>query len=255
MRRYILFALLWASVCGIVFIPARWAATLLPDSAKVNIVPQSISGTLWNGQAKILLPKTSWPMSATYKAHAGAALFGRPYAKMQLSGTGFTARGNAGIWGQNNIRLKDSTAEFSIAQLPVGDPRFAGLLGQVFLTLDDLNIKNGCKAASGQARTNVLTANKTRWQWTGPPLSGPISCDNDAVLAALRGSDADYNVAINLRIYPDGIYGVDVTVNPKGTPPPELGIVLGLLGFETDADGRSQLKEKGQIFQGTRGQT
>ena len=256
MRRFMALGLIWVLFCAAAVVPARWAAALLPDSAKAHIIPDSVSGSIWQGQAKVLPPKTTWPIEAIYKINPLSALIARPYAKTQLSGYGFRAGGLFGVWGSSRMKLKEVTADFQISQLPISDPRFSGLSGQIFLTFDDLNIKNGCQSAAGQARSDILTANEQSWQWTGPILSGPISCDGEAVLAALRGRNNDYDVALDLRLYADGVYGVDVTLTPigsdKGRGADGFGFVLGLLGFEENPDGSAQLREKGNIFQGQR---
>lgn len=252
MRRYIIIGIIWAIICTAAFMPARWGSGLLPAQIKAGIVPGSISGTLWSGQAKVLPPKTSWPLQISYKIKALAAIFKAPYAHVALSGNGFKATGQWGAFSQTHIRVKDLKAEFNIIQLPISDPRLAGLSGQAFVELQKLNMKKGCKHAQGDARTNILTTNKKSWQWSGPVLSGPITCDDKALLAALRGSDTDFDVALDLRIYPDGFYDIDMLITPKTTATDAFDIVLGLLGFEQSPDGSARLKEKGQIFQGSR---
>jgi len=254
MRRYILLGVIWAFICITAFLPAHWAAALLPSSLKANIIPQSVSGTLWNGQAKAFLPQTSWPLQINYKVKAVSAILGRPYADTRLSGYGLNAAGKLGLWGSTKIKASAFKIDLNLAQLPISDPRLSGLSGQAFITLENINIKTGCQAAKGQIRTDVLTRNQQIWQWKGPILSGPISCDGDALLGVLSGSDKDYDIVMDIRISLDGLYAIDVTVTPKTSSPTDLGLILALLGFEDNPDGGAQLKEKGRIFQGQRNQ-
>ncbi len=252
MRRYIIIAIIWTLLCIGAFLPARWAGALLPASLKPQIIAGSLSGTLWDGQVKLLPPKTRWPLHIHYKINPLSALFRAPYSHMQLSGSGFSSKGKLGIFGQNHIQAKDISAEFNMALLPISDPRLTELSGQSFITLDRLKIKNGCRVAEGRARTNILSVNLDNWQWSGPLLSGPISCDGDIILAAMRGQDDNHDISFDLRLFPDGVYGIDIQITPKTALPADFAIALGLLGFEQTEDGVAILKEKGQIFQGER---
>lgn len=252
MARYILIGLIGALASVIVIMPAQWGARLLSKSAKAHIIPGSISGTLWQGRAAILPPKTSWPLHIDYKLNPLKALLRRPYTDTALSGRGFVASGQIGVFSRSHIAVKDLTADFNLPQLPISDPRFASFSGQAALTLDAVTINTTCERASGQLRTNILSANRAAFEWAGPILSGPISCDGDALLAALRGRDEAYDVALDIRLHPGGVYGLDMRIDPIGDVPEGFALALGLLGFESAPNGSAQLKERGQIFQGER---
>jgi len=252
MRRYILLGVIWALLCGMAVMPAQWAAGVLSKSAKDNIIPGSIFGTVWQGRAVVLPPKTTWPLNVNYKINPISALLRRPFSQTSLSGVGLEASGRMGIFGSQNISVRDVKASFDLPLLPISDPRFAGLSGRANLMIDTLKIKDTCRTASGQLRTNILSANADSLQWTGPVLSGPISCDDKAVLAALRGRDDVYNIALDIRLHPDGVYNLDMRIDPITTAPAEFGLALGLLGFEETPNGGAQLKERGQVFQGVR---
>ena len=139
-----------------------------------------------------------------------------------------------------------------IAQLPISEPRLVGTEGELSVSVDRLRFADRCEAASGQVRTNLLAANAARWRWKGPILSGPVQCDGDAVVANLRGQDADYNVTVDVRLFTDGRYGVDMLIDPSTQAPAEFGFVMSALGFQEQADGSVKLVEQGKIFQGVR---
>jgi len=250
MRRYVLLGVIWALLCAAAIIPAQWALGLLSKSAKDNIIQGSVSGTIWQGQAKVLPPKTTWPLHINYKINPLKAILRQPFSKTILNGPGFGASGQIGVFGSQNISIQNFNASFDLPQLPISDPRFAGLSGQANVMIDALRIKGTCRQASGQLRTNILSANADSLQWTGPVLSGPISCDDEAVLAALRGRDDAYNITLDIRLYPDGVYSLDMRIDPITAAPEDFGLALGLLGFEETPNGGAQLKERGQIFQG-----
>ena len=248
MRRFILLAVLWACACLLIFAPARWALGFAPAEARAQLVPNSVVGTLWRGQGSAFLPKTSWPVTMSYRVNPLDAMFGRPFAKLVFFGEGLSGAGHVGRHGGKNIK-----AELELSQLPISDPRISGVAGEVFVTLDELKISPDCKAAAGQVRTNILASNQNRWQgWRGPILSGPISCDGDDVLVALSGADKDIDISANLRLSPEGRYNVDMQLSPKIDLPDELGFVLSAFGFDEQDDGMMQLREQGNIFQGER---
>ena len=139
-----------------------------------------------------------------------------------------------------------------IGQLPISDPRLIGTTGELSVTLDTLRFGDGCEAASGQVRTNILTANTARWRGKGPILSGPVQCEGDTLVAALRGQDDDYKVSVDARLFMDGRYGLDMVIDPSTQAPAEFNFVMSALGFQEQADGTVKLVEQGQIFQGSR---
>jgi len=256
MRRYVFMAVIWAIACLVMFAPLRWGLGILPSSATKQIVPTSVSGTFFKGQAGVMLPKTSWPLYLTYRNNVLDGLLGRPFSKLVFYGNGVDGQGHIGLSSGKDIK-----AELKLSQLPISDPRLAGVAGDVFLTLDALKIdkanKDGnnilaCEQAQGRVRTNILAANQSRWQWRGPILSGPVTCDGDALHVALRGSDEDMNVSVDLRLHAEGRYEVNMDMRPLQELPAEFDFVLSALGFETQANGTARLYEQGQIFQGAR---
>lgn len=248
MRRFIVLAALWAFICLVIFMPARWMTGFIPAEARAQIVPGSVAGSIWNGQAAAFLPKTKWPVTLSYKLSPLGAILGRPFTKLVFFGDGLSGAGHVGLKG-----AKDIKTEFQLGQLPVTDPRLAGVSGDVFITLESLKYGKGCEAASGQARTNILTANKTRWQgWSGPILSGPISCEDGTLKARLSGRDKDIDVTVDLHLFAEGRYDMDMQLQPQIDLPPELTFVLSAVGFESQSNGTMRLREQGDIFQGVK---
>ena len=248
MKRAIALGLLWVVFCVLAFFPARWAGTFMPNSAKAVVPVSSINGTIWNGDAKIILPRTTWPMSAQYKLSPLKAISGGSFLDAVFSGQGLSAKGQFGF-----KNAQDVTARLNLNYLPISDPRLVGVQGDVVVTLDDLKISDRCDMAQGQVRTNMLAANEARWKWAGPILSGPISCDGDALLMTISGKDQDHDIKVDLRLYIEGRYDLDMRVNPIGVPQIGFEFVMSAMGFEEQPDGSSRLREQGQIFQGARG--
>ena len=96
-------------------------------------------------------------------------------------------------------QLKDIRFSGTLAKLPTRDGRLKELAGQVEIRVADLNIKDGkCSSASGQASTDFLMMNQARWQWRGPKLSGPISCEAGDLLANLSGRENRQIIRLSL---------------------------------------------------------
>lgn len=249
MRRFIILCLvLWALVCLVMFAPARWTLGFVPDQARAHLVPDSVRGTIWRGQGAAFLPKTQWPIALSYQINPFKAVMNQPFAKLVFSGDGLNGSGHVGRTGGKDIK-----AEFELSQLPIADRRVKNIAGNVFITLDQLKMLPECKAAQGQVRTNILASNAASWQgWSGPILSGPISCDGDNVRASLKGADKDIDITVDLRLSPERRYDVDMQLRPKTILPDQLGFILSALGFEEQDDGIMRLREQGNMFQGVK---
>ena len=247
MRRRIILICFWVLICLMAFFPARWALAALPASAKSQVVPASVSGTIWQGQARVSPPLTTWPVQLRFKNKMLPLLLGRSFTTVNVQRSGLSGEGSFGVKTANDVHLR-----LDIAQLPISEPRLVGTEGELSVSVDRLRFADRCEAASGQVRTNLLAANAARWRWKGPILSGPVQCDGDAVVANLRGQDADYNVTVDVRLFTDGRYGVDMLIDPSTQAPAEFGFVMSALGFQEQADGSVKLVEQGKIFQGVR---
>ena len=248
MRRFIFLIALWALICLVMFAPVRWALAFAPDEARAQLVPESVRGTIWRGQGAAFLPKTQWPVTLNYRINPFKAALNQPFANLAFSGPGLSGSGDIGRTGGKDIK-----AEFELGQLPISDRRVKNVSGNVFITLDQLKMNPNCKEAQGQVRTNILASNASSWQgWSGPILSGPISCDGDNVLARLTGGDKDIDVMVDLRLTPEGRYDVDMQLRPQTILPNGLGFILSALGFEEQADGTMRLREQGAMFQGVK---
>ncbi|MEP6342666.1 MAG: type II secretion system protein N [Maricaulaceae bacterium] len=246
-RRLIVLVLLWCIACVVAFFPARWAVAALPGSAKSQIIDGSVSGTIWTGQARVTPPLTTWPMTINFENKVLPLIFGKSFATLNVQRSGLSGQGSFGLKTARDIRLR-----LDIGQLPISDPRLLGTAGELSVSVDNLRMGEGCEEASGQVRTNFLAANTRRWRWQGPTLSGPVTCDGDTLVAALRGQDEAYNVSVDIRLFMDGRYGLDMVIDPSTQAPAEFGFVMSALGFQEQDDGSVKLVEQGQIFQGTR---
>jgi len=178
------------------------------------------SGTIWNGQVTGLdfIGAVNFKLAPS-KLFAGLPLtFQTQSPIMQISGQASKAE-------LKNFRFY--SGQFS--SLPTRDGRLRELDGQVNISVSKALYDGTCVSAAGQASTDFLSRNEARWQWRGPELAGPVSCEDGDVIVRLSGSDNNQTVRADLRIAVDGGYRADISVQ---TNQPEAGIVLPLYGFE-----------------------
>ncbi|MGB6229342.1 MAG: type II secretion system protein N, partial [Litorimonas sp.] len=140
--------------------------------------------------------------------------------------------------------VSDLVLGMPIARLPISDQRLAGLSGRLSLRVDEAVIEDGaCLSASGSASTDVLAANRARFDWTGPELSGPVDCVDGRLRVRLSGQDAAQQVEATVLTGFDGMYRTDISVSTRD---PMAGNVLTLFGFAQDRAGSYTLSEQGQ---------
>ena len=221
-----------AAVLGIVSqLPLAWIAPLIiPDALGANV---SYSGTVWDGHIKDI----DFIGRANFKLNPKALLSNELPLSFQTSSSSMTFSGKA-----SRNRLKDLRFLGQLAGLPTTDGRLKELVGEVNVQVSELNYSDKCVSAKGQASTDFLQRNRARWQWQGPFLKGPLSCDQGDLIANLSGSENGQTIQANLRIAMGGAYRADFVVQ---TPQPAAGIVLPLYGF--DKRGREfHLTEQGK---------
>lgn len=184
----------------------------------------TVAGTVWNGQ--IIGVDGFGPI--TYRTRPLRIFSAKPMAQMQTQMPGISISGSARPGKLSDLNFKGQVWTFSNV-----DPRLAGLRGDFEARIDSLefdskNINAGCLSASGTVTTNVLAANRAQWSWTGPDLSGPISCEAGALTVALSGQEAGQDVNLTFSALPEGQYETRAQVK---TDNPQAQNVLSLFGF------------------------
>lgn len=233
MRKRYLFLTCLGMAAGLTSqLPLSWVAPyFLPDSLGQTV---SYSGTVWGGQVRGL----DYIGTANFKLSPKALFHGGLPMTFASQSSAMSIFGNA-----SRTKLKDIQFSGILAKLPTRDGRLKELAGQVNIRIDELEIENNtCTFASGQVSTDFLALNQARWQWQGPTLAGPISCEDGDMLAELSGRENRQIIRTKLRLSPNGNYAADITVQ---TDQAEAGVVLPLYGFEKQ--GRQfKLTEQGQ---------
>lgn len=216
---------------GLANLPLSWVApNFIP---KENVGELQYGGTVWDGY--VLGFPGFGPI--TFDAHPLKALTGKPFVNLETQSANFSAKGSAkpGL-------LSGVSVQGNMAHVGAIDPRFAGLVGGFQMTLKEAAFKEKCESASGNVSTDVLTRNSQIMGWTGPALSGPISCEDGAFKMELTGNDAQQSIKAVVRIIPDGTFRADVDVLTNDI---RAGAVLPLYGFQPK-DGGYSLLESGR---------
>lgn len=216
MFRWILPALFSGLIAVAAFLPLGWAAGLaLPDNIKTLAPDLNYHGTVWSGTVSGL------PIFET--ANLKLAPFSRRASVQSGEGRNYLS---ADI---GSSLAKDVDLRVDLATLPFSDGRLQGLRGAVKVKISEMQIENQmCQSATGTANTDVLQRNGGKIQWTGPELNGPIRCQEGALIADLKGQDAQQRITALIRFSPDNSYRADISVQ---TTRVEADAVLPLFGF------------------------
>lgn len=221
------------AIAGLVSqLPLSWFGPyFLPEGIGQDV---SYAGTIWDGQVRGL-------------DHVGTANFKLSPKKLLSGGLPFSFNSYShamSISGHASHR-QFAKVQFSgtLAKLPTRDGRLKDLAGQVNVRIDEFKINKGdCAFATGQLSTDFLALNRSRWQWQGPILTGPISCEGGDVLVNLSGRENRQTIDVDMRLLKTGNYSANITVQ---TDQAEAGVVLPLYGFEK-RDREYKLTEQGQ---------
>ena len=216
MLRWVFPALISGLVAIMAFFPMSWAAGwFLPDNVKSAAPDLTVRGTIWHGSVSGLpiFDKANLditPLSRTVEFQAGQA---RNYASGTLTST----------------HAKDLDLRLDLASVPFMDGRLQGLQGRVTAEISEARYKDqSCQSAVGTASTDVLKRNGGKIDWTGPELTGPIRCEDGALIIDLSGQDAQQSIAALIKLAPNGSYRADITVQTSRI---EADAILPLFGF------------------------
>lgn len=207
--------------------PLSWAGAALPADIG-TLSGTTLSGTIWDGQVDNV------PLLGTVAVKGG-------FGNLSF----LTAPGDVTLSGKvSPTGVETLILSMPVARLPMSDSRLSGLSGRISLRIAQAVIKDGaCVSATGTASTDVLAANRARFDWTGPELSGPVDCDDGRLRVRLNGEAGTQTVLATIVTGLDGVYQSDITVS---TSDPAAGNVLTLFGFNPAGNREYRLSEQGR---------
>lgn len=206
----------------VVFLPLSWVGPRVVPS-QLTKADTRYQGTVWNGQINDLQDVETVTFTLNPFKFLGSDL----PVDARLSANGLQANGKLA-----QSQAEDVSLRINVASLPLPDPRLRGLAGQMTAQLDTVEwSKDGqCQTVSGTVQSDILMRNRSLFSWTGPNLSGPISCDgNGGYLFAMSGKDDVQIIEANVSISALGTYKSDIQVVTRDQ---EATLVLPLFGFE-----------------------
>lgn len=190
--RWVFYSLLF------LFIALVSIVVLAPLSAVMNVAAKSApainyttaNGSVWNGSVMGLRygaqPVGNVQLKTDWLSVFGGAL----KSSVAVTDGGVLAAGDARIGldggiNLSNIKVRGNTSDLlSLKQ----DIRMLG--GDFSLSLKKLTLKSGAcrKAESGEVWTNILTRFEQKYDWKGPELKGPITCENGRIVVNMTGT-------------------------------------------------------------------
>lgn len=227
-KRYIVLCALMALGVVVSQFPASWAAKITAPE-----LPVKLGGTIWDGY----VPSVNAVPPIAFKTSLAGLVTNAPVVKFSGSSNGLILNGAAETDRITELELKGNA--IFLGQI---DGRLANLMGRFDLTAANLNVSGDCADVSGQVSTDILARNTALWRWTGPSLSGPITCENGILTSTLSGNIPGQSVEAILKVIPDGRYQLRAVIN---TNTPEAGLVLPLYGFENQGE-RFTMNEAGR---------
>lgn len=211
-KRWFILAILAGFAASIAVLPLSWVATpFVPD----ELSELKFHGTIWNGTASNI------PVFETANVNL------KPLSLSAQIESGNGVNYLTGLASTNHAR--DIALIVDLVTLPLTDQRVRGLAGTVNMTLTEIKYdRQTCLSANGSVTTDVLQRNQARLNWTGPALSGPISCEDGSLIANISGQDQQQTIKALMRFSPDGTYRVDLSAQTSRS---EAGAILPLFGF------------------------
>ena len=153
--------------------------SLVAPKAEFAGKPLKYRGTIWNGQvsgtdAGVLNLDTSLWRFVT----------GDNPVHVKGGPSGLEIEIEVGLGGLRAVQV-----EGSMKTLALRDPRIGAVNGNFRLNIPDMKLLEVCEYADGTAWTDFLSQNSATLRWKGPPLEGPVRCENGFILVDLAGQD------------------------------------------------------------------
>ena len=202
----------------VVYFPLAWVGgRALPEDVQPRPV---FSGTIWNGTVSGI-PQVG---PVTLKTSFAELLKGGRGVSFKSEAPYLNFEGTAGLRGRASVNV-----DGNIRGMASMDRRFAGLEGVYKLAVPEITLGEKCQSAAGTFSTDILQRNQRVWEWQGPALSGPVTCENGDVVLTVSGKDPIQDIRAVIRIDPLGAYKIEVDVTTGDT---RADLVLPLFGFQ-----------------------
>ena len=217
-------------------VPASFAARWLPAGASV----QSLSGTVWNGQARILRVAGIEIEKLTWRLHPLPLIAGRVSAAVEATRPGSEARAEVVAGRGRRLEARHLFAEFDAAAL-TGRALPAGWAGPVRLRFERIVVENGwLSAIRGSIETGQLSGPSNVQAYLGSyrlDFGDDATASPGVVVGHFRDTGGPSEISGTLRLTPDrrAVLSGWVRARP-GAPPAVVQDIASLP--QSDPQGR-----------------
>lgn len=197
MIKFVFYALVFIAVL-VISIVIMFPLSFAMDTLKRNVPTMSYShanGTIWDGEVGGLQYGFERVGNVSIKTKWSALASGKWMADLAVRDGGITALGVAGANLSGEVLLTNLRVRGRTSQLQSLKAEIRNLDGEFTLNLQSMTVRdNQCVSASGTVWTDILSGFGSQFDWSGPELSGPLSCENGDIVIRLQGMSADNEV-------------------------------------------------------------
>ncbi|MCG8440905.1 MAG: type II secretion system protein N [Caulobacterales bacterium] len=199
-------------------------------------------GTVWRGVVRGAAIPGQAIGDVSVRVSPAALLTGALRAETEIAGPAIQGGGQLRASAGGAVSLTDLALDIDVGRLTRLHPRIRARGGAAVVRVGEIAFDRGgdCARASGTLTSDLLTRASTDSPWSGPPLSGEVSCREGRLHLALSGADAD--VAIDASASVDSAGRVRVFARVM-TDDPQLRNLLPLMGFENGEEGFTYVRD------------
>ncbi len=199
------------------------------------------AGTIWNGQASDVRLGRQSLGTGRFQQSLIPLIGGTLDSRFALSGVSLVAQGQVRFSGSGSLQLSEFRATGQTSELVGLVEDIRDLDGRYAVDIARLIVSDGaCVEADGRVWTDLLTNLDVRYQWAGPELEGPLSCENGDIRLSLSGTgDSGEAISVELVGRMDGRGSFNTRIRSAG---PELRQAAILLGFQVQGDELSYVR-------------
>ncbi|MAK62215.1 MAG: hypothetical protein CMK09_14695 [Ponticaulis sp.] len=232
---YVFLTVLVTLTALVVTLPAEFVMQRLVRSEPAIRYAQA-NGTVWNGSVHGIQYDQQSIGSARIETDWLSIFSGKLSSLVRINDGVVNGRGrvSAGLTGQieiEDLRLSGSTVELTNIRKEIRD-----LAGEYTLSIRNATLWDGrCRSASGTVWTDLLTKMDRTVDWTGPELTGPVSCRDGRFVLTLTGEtpgQETVDATLEIGLDATGAFEAEVTNAQQ-----ETGRALTLIGFLNSDDG------------------
>ncbi|MCH8686338.1 type II secretion system protein N [Pedomonas mirosovicensis] len=198
-------------------------------------------GTVWSGMLYDVTAGQIPLGDLAIKTAPLSVLALSPRIDWQLTDGLVSGQGEAEInWVSGAFFLRSASVDAELTQL-------SGFGGTLAATLTELAWgRDGCRAAKGRVRADIMSRLPGSAGWQGPPLAGDISCAGNRLRVALRGRNAGGLLSVRAQVEPGLAYELTALARVRDA---RLARALPLMGFSEQDENDYRLVRKGTLGQ------